>query len=195
MWDILFSSLCGYIWFHCVILLTIMQMESCVIYPVAHKASILITPFVIKAYHTTYILLIKLVVKKLRAMHGMHLMMIRQLRISSDNGWLLACKICLATWVQLNDCPLCLKGETAVHLFMPPLHDCTHFSHVLDFVLLMAYGLDIHSASNPSCMLHTQLKSNQTKIVSCFLESALARNSLSRKRKFKVHDKAAVIQW
>lgn len=49
----------------------------------------LITPFLIKAYHTTYILLlIKLVVKKLRAMHGMHLMMIRQLRISSDNACL-----------------------------------------------------------------------------------------------------------
>jgi hypothetical protein len=99
----------------------------------------LITPFLIKAYHTTYILLlIKLVVKKLRAMHGMHLMMIRQLRISSDNGCLLACKICLATRVQLNDCSLCLKGETAVHLFMPP---CMIAHTFLLFWTLYCYSL------------------------------------------------------
>lgn len=128
----------------------------------------LITPFLIKAYHTTYILLlIKLVVKKLRAMHGMHLMMIRQLRISSDNGCLLACKICLATRVQLNDCSLCLKGETAVHLFMPPLAWLHTLFSCFGLCTTIAW-LDIHSASNPSCMLHTQLKSNQTKIVSCW---------------------------
>jgi len=81
---------------------------------------------------------------------------------------MLACKICLATRVQLNDCSLCLKGETAVHLFMPPPPAWLHTLFSCFGLYTTIAWLDIHSASNPSCMLHTQLKSNQTKIVSCW---------------------------
>lgn len=124
----------------------------------------LITPFLIKAYHTTYILLlIKLVVKKLRAMHGMHLMMIRQLRISSDNACLqdMPSHTSTAEWLLSL-----LEGWNCCPSFHAPPCMIAHtflLFWTLYYYSLVGYSLCIQSIMHAPHT--TQIKSNQNSIL------------------------------